>query len=176
MLRHASDVVSEGGLLLTRLGGAESEELGKRLAVLGILVDTELDVLAESGVELVELLRSSAISLKSSRVFLTMFLLDDLHDLVLLESLTRQVERKILRVDDTLDEAEPLGNEVGGIVSDEDTADVELDVVLGLLGLEEIEGSTLGDEEDGAELKLTLNREVLDSKVVFPVVGERLVE
>ncbi len=93
-----------------------------------------------------------------------------------MKSLTRQVERKILRVDNTLDEAEPLWDEVGGIVGDEDTADVELDVVLGLLGLEEIEWSTLWDEEDGAELKLTLNREVLDSKVVFPVVGERLVE
>lgn len=47
---------------------------------------------------------------------------------------------------------------------------------LALLGLEKVKGSTLGNEEDGTELKLTLNREVLDRKVVFPVVGERLVE
>lgn len=101
---------------------------------------------------------------------------NNLHDLVLLKSLTRKVEGKVLRVDDTLDEAEPLRNEVSGIVSDEHTADVELDVVLGLLGLEEVERSALGHKEDGLELKLTLNREVLDGEVVLPVVGERLVE
>jgi hypothetical protein len=86
-----------------------------------------------------------------------------------LKSLTRQVERKILRVNNALDEAEPLGDEIGSIVGDEDTANVELDVVLGLLCLEEIEGSALGNEEDGTELELTFDGEVLDSKVVFPV-------
>ena len=48
--------------------------------------------------------------------------------------------------------------------------------VLGLLSLEEVEGSTLGDEEDSTELKLTLNREVLDGEVILLVVGERLIE
>ncbi|KAH4032898.1 hypothetical protein HBH64_129420 [Parastagonospora nodorum] len=77
----------------------------------------------------------------------------------------------MILVDNTLDEAEPLGNEVGGVVGDEDTADVELDVVLGLLGLEQVEGSALGHKEDSAELELTLDGEVLDGKVVLPVVG-----
>ena len=36
--------------------------------------------------------------------------------------------------------------------------------------------SPLGDEEDSLELELTLNGEVLDSKVLFPVVGQALVE
>ena len=36
--------------------------------------------------------------------------------------------------------------------------------------------SPLRNEEDSLELKLTLNREVLDGQVVLPVVGERLVE
>jgi hypothetical protein len=49
---------------------------------------------------------------------------------------------QILRVDDTLDEVEVLGDEVLTVVHDEDTADVKLDVVALLLGLEEIEGST----------------------------------
>lgn len=176
VLGHASDVVLEGGKLITRLGGVESKELGEDGSVLGVLVDTKLEVLGEGAVELVELLLVLGDLLEELKRLLDDVLLDDLHDLVLLESLTRQVEREILRVDNTLDEAEPLGDEVGGIVSDEDTADVELDVVLGLLGLEEIEGSALGNEEDGAELKLTLNREVLDSEVVLPVVGEGLVE
>ena len=34
----------------------------------------------------------------------------------------------------------------------------------------------LGDEENGLELELTLDREVLDRKVVLPVVGQALVE
>ena len=55
-------------------------------------------------------------------------------------------------------------------------ADVELDVVLGLFVLEEVEGGALGDEEEGAELELPLDGEVLDAEVLLPVVGEGLVE
>jgi hypothetical protein len=36
--------------------------------------------------------------------------------------------------------------------------------------------SPLGNVDDSLELELTLDREVLDGKVVLPVVGERLVE
>ena len=32
------------------------------------------------------------------------------------------------------------------------------------------------DEQDCLELQLTLNREVLDSQVVFPIVGQALIE
>jgi len=176
VLGHASDVVLEGGDLVEGLGGVEAEELGELGTVLSVLVDTELEVLAEGSVELVELLAVLSDLVEELKGLLDDVLLDDLHDLVLLKSLTGQVEGKILRVDNTLDEREPLGNEVGGIVGDEDAANVELDVVLGLLGLEEIEGSALGNEEDGAELELTLNGEVLDTEVVLPVVAERLVE
>merc|ERR1712137_1087573 len=176
VLRHAGDVVLKGGEVLARLGGVVAEELGKDVAVLAVLVDTKLDVLGESSVELVELLLVLGDLGEQLKGLLDDVLLDDLHDLVLLESLTGQVEGQVLGVDHTLDEGEPLRNEVGGVVSDEDTADVELDVVLGLLGLEQVEGSALGDEEDGAELELTLNGEVLDGKVVLPVVAKRLVE
>ncbi|KAF3067006.1 hypothetical protein CFAM422_009005 [Trichoderma lentiforme] len=176
VLRHAGDVVGQGGHLITRLGGVEAEELGKDATVLGVLVDTKLEVLGEGAVELVELLLVLGNLLEELQRLLDNVLLDDLHDLVLLKSLTRQVEREILRVDNTLDEAEPLRDEVGGVISDEDAADVQLDVVLGLLGLEQVKGSALGNEEDGTELELTLNGEVLDTEVVLPVVGEGLVE
>ena len=109
MLWHASDVVSEGGGLVARLGGVEAEELGKSLAVLGVLVDTELDVLAEGRVELVELLLVLSDLVEELKGLLDDVLLDDLHDLVLLEGLTRQVEREILGVDNTLDEASHSG-------------------------------------------------------------------
>jgi hypothetical protein len=128
VLGHASDVVGERGGLVARLGGAEAEELGEGRTVLRILVDTELDVLAEGAVELVELLTVLGDLIEEFERLLDNILLDHLHDLVLLEGLTRQVEGEILRVDDTLDEAEPLGNEIGGIIGDEDTADIELDV------------------------------------------------
>ena len=112
MLRHAGDVVSERSHLIARLGGVEAEELGKSLAVLGVLVDTELDVLGEGSVELVELLLVLGDLTEELKSLLDDVLPDDLHDLVLLEGLTRHVEGKILRVDDTLDEAEPLRDEV----------------------------------------------------------------
>ncbi|KAK1237457.1 hypothetical protein MKX08_003082 [Trichoderma sp. CBMAI-0020] len=176
VLGHASDVVGEGGQLIARLGGVEAEELGQDATVLGVLVDTQLEVLGEGAVELVKLLLVLGNLLEELKSLLDNVLLDDLHDLVLLEGLTRQVEGEILRVDNTLDEAQPLGNELGGVIGDEDTADVQLDVVLGLLGLKQVKGSTLGDVEDGTELELTLDGEVLDTEVVLPVVGERFVE
>lgn len=45
-----------------------------------------------------------------------------------------------------------------------------------LLGFEQVKGSTLRNIEHSLELELTLNREVLDGKVVLPVVGDGLVE
>ena len=44
---HASDVVLEGGQLVSGLGGMEAEELGQLGAVLSIFMDTQLNVLAE---------------------------------------------------------------------------------------------------------------------------------
>jgi hypothetical protein len=106
-----------------------------------VLVDTELDVLAESLVELGEVVLVLGDLGEELQALLDEVLADDLQDLVLLEGLTGDVEGEVLRVDDTLDEVEVLGNEVLAVVHDEDTADVELDVVALLLRLEEIEGS-----------------------------------
>jgi hypothetical protein len=93
-----------------------------------------------------------------------------------LEHFTGDVEREVLRVDDSLDEREPLGDELITVVHDEDAANVQLDVVLLLLGLKHVHWSATGDKENGAELELTFNREVLDREMVFPVIGEGLVE
>lgn len=59
---------------------------------------------------------------------------------------------------------------------DEDSADIQLDVVALLLTLKQIEGGALGDEENGLEFQLSFHREVFEGKVVFPIVGEGLVE
>jgi hypothetical protein len=176
VLGHSGDVVLEGGKLVGRLGGVVSQELGKSLSVLGVLVDTELEVLGEGSVELVELLSVLSNLVEGLNQLLDNVLSDDLQNLVLLQNLSGQVKRQVLGVNNTLDEAHPLGDQLLSVISDEDTLDVKLDVRLLLLGLKEIEGSSLGNEENGSELELTLDGEVLDSKVVLPVVRDRLVE
>lgn len=123
------------------LSREEAQELSKLAAVLGILVDTKLQVLAERLVELVEVVLVLSDLAEEVHALLDNILADDLEDLVLLEGLTRDVEREILGIDDTLDEVEVLGDEVLAVVHDEDAANVELDVVALLLGLEQIKGS-----------------------------------
>ena len=157
-------------------------------------MDTELDVLAESFVELRKVVLVLSDLGEQVHALLDEVLANDLQDLILLKGLTGDVEGEILRVDDTLDKVEVLGNEILAVVHDEDATDVKLDVVALLLRLEEIEGSPLfwtlarfqrigvekhiplGNEENGLELELTFNGEVLNGKVLFPVVGQTLVE
>lgn len=52
---------------------------------------------------------------------------------------------------------------------DEHTPHVELDVVFGFLGLEKVERRALGNEKDGTEFQLTLNGEMLDGQMIFPI-------
>ena len=167
-------VVLEADLVVTRLGSVEAEEIGELGAVLAVLVDTVLEVLGEGLVEFLVVFLVVGDLSEEFDALLDQVLADDLQDLVLLEHLTRDVEWEILRVDDTTDEVEPFGDELLAVVHDEDTSDIELDVVSLLAGLEEIEGSALGDEDDGTELELTFNGEVLDSEVFFPVVRDGL--
>mmetsp|Transcript_36274 Transcript_36274/g.82669 ORF Transcript_36274/g.82669 Transcript_36274/m.82669 type:complete len:537 (-) Transcript_36274:669-2279(-) len=176
VLLHARDVVLEGGLVLTGLGGVEAEELGELGAVGGVLVDAELEVLRELLVHGLVVLGVLGDLSEHLEALLHDVLADHLQDLVLLERLARDVEGQILRIDDTLDEGKVLGAELLAVVHDEHTAHVQLDVVLLLLLLEHVEGSALGDEEHRAELKLTLHGEVLHGKVVLPIVGDGLVE
>jgi hypothetical protein len=79
---------------------------------------------------------------KEVDAFLNDVLVNDLEDLVLLEGLMGDVERKILRVKNTLGEVEVLGDEILAVIHDEDAADVELDIVALLLRLEEVKGGT----------------------------------
>jgi len=123
-------------LLLARFGGVEAQEFSELAAVLSILVNTELDVLAEGLVELVEVVFVLSNLADEVEGLLDKILADNLENLVLLEGFARDVQREILRVDDTLDEVEILRNEVLAVVHDEDTANVELDVVTLLLRLE----------------------------------------
>ena len=132
------ELTLERSHLLRGFSGVEAQELGELAAILSVLVNTELEVLAERLVELVEVVLVLCDLGEKVHALLDEVLADDLEDLVLLKRLTRDVERKILGVDDTLDEVEVFRDEILAVVHDEDTADVELDVVPLLLRLEQV--------------------------------------
>jgi hypothetical protein len=94
-------------------------------------VDTELQVLAKRLVELGEVVLVFSDLAEDVHALLDDVLANDLENLVLLEGLAGNVKREILRVDDTLDEVEVLGNEVLAVVHDEDTANVSSGQILG---------------------------------------------
>ena len=77
------------------------------------------------------------------KTLLDQILSDDLEDLGGLDELSRNVKWEVFRVDDTLHEVEVLGDEVVAVIHDEDSSNVELDVVLFLLRLKEVEGGTI---------------------------------
>jgi SpoU rRNA methylase family enzyme len=108
-------------------------------------VDAELEVLAKGLVELGKVVLVLGDLGEHVHALLDDVLADDLEDLVLLERLARDVEREVLRVDDAADKVEVLGDQVLAVVHDEDAADVELDVVALLLGLEQVKRRPLGN-------------------------------
>lgn len=132
----------EGNLVINRLCRMETQEFSKFAAVLGILMNTELDVFAEGLIELLEVVFIFSNLREQIHALLDDVLADDFEDLVLLECLTRDVERQVFRIDDTLDKVEVLRNEVLAVVHDKDTADVEFDIVALFLALKQIEGCT----------------------------------
>jgi len=134
-------------LFLCGFGRVEAEEFSELATVLGILVNTELDVLAEGFVELGEVVLILSNLADEVEGLLDKVFTDNLEDLILLESLTRDVEGKVFRVDDTLNEVEVLGDEVLAVVHDEDATDIKLDVVALFLGLEKIEWGTVDMNE-----------------------------
>jgi hypothetical protein len=130
-------------LLLARLGRVEPQKLGKLTPVLRVLVNTQFDILSERLVELCKVVLILRNLLEHVHALLDDVLSDDFEDLVLLEGFSRDVEGEIFGIDDSFDEVEVFGDEVFAIVHDEDTSDVEFDVVALLLGLEEIEWCTV---------------------------------
>ena len=132
-----------------------AEEVGNLLPVLRVLMDAQLEVLGKGFIELgIVVLVFSDFGKHFEALFHNIFL-DNLEDLVLLESLTGNVEGKILRVHNTLDKVKVLRNDLFTVVHDEHTADKQLDVVELALLLKEIEWGALGDEQNRLELQLT---------------------
>ncbi len=107
-------------------------------------MNTELDVLAEGLIELLEVVLVLSDLRKHIHALLDDVLADDFENFVLLKGLTRDVERQVLRINDTLDKVEVLGNKVLTVIHNEDTADVEFDVIALFLALKQIEWCTRG--------------------------------
>merc|ERR1711865_1160158 len=160
-LLHGDNALIEGDALVARLGSLVTQELSNLDAVGGVFVDAELDALAELLVELLVVVLLLSNLSEHLEAFLDQVLFDDTEDLVLLERLTRDVERQVLRVDHALDKVQPLGHQLVAVIHDEDTTHVQLDVVALLLRLEEIERRAAGHKQQSAELELTLHAEVL---------------
>jgi hypothetical protein len=140
-------------LLVRRFGGEEAEEFSEFAAVLRILMNTELQVLAERLVELLEVVLVLGDLTEEIHALLDDVLADDFEDLVLLEGLTGDVEGEVLGVDDALDEVEIFGDNVLAVVHDENAANVEFDVVALLLGLEEVEGRAVNTTVSSGQTK-----------------------
>jgi hypothetical protein len=154
-----------------------TEELSKFVLAARLrIMDSVLQVLCERFVEFVIVFLVFSNLIEEFKGLLDNVLANDLQDLVLLKGFTRNVKREILRVNNSLNESEPLRDQLLTVISDEDTTNVELNIVHLLSALEHVEWSPLGYEKDSTEFKLTLNREVLDSQVVLPIVSDALVE
>ena len=132
----------EGNLFINGPRRMETQEFGKFAAILGILMNTELEVLTEGLIELLEIVFVFSDLREQIHALLDNVFADDFEDLVLLKCLTRDVERQVFRIDDTLDKVEVLRNEILAVVHDENTADVEFDIVTLFLALKQIEGCT----------------------------------
>lgn len=122
---------------------------------------THFEILAELLIELLVVVLVLADVVKQFHTLLDEVLADHLQDLALLQCLSRDVERQVLRVDDAFDEAEVLGDQLLTVVHDEHPTHVQLYVVAFLAVLKQIERSSTWNKEQSTELKLTFHREML---------------
>merc|ERR1719265_1448788 len=139
-------------------------------------MDSKLHILPELLVELLVIVLLLSYLGEHLQAFLHQVLLDHAENLVLLKSLARDVQWKVLRVHHSLHEAEPFWDELVTIVHDEHSADVKLDVVALLLALKHVKRRAAWHKEERPELELPLDAEVLHRKMVLPIVREGLVE
>lgn len=83
----------EGNLIVNGLCRVETQEFSEFTAVLGVLMNTKLDVFSEGLIELLEVVFIFSDLREQIHALLDDVLADDLEDLVLLKCLTRDVER-----------------------------------------------------------------------------------
>jgi hypothetical protein len=139
-------------------------------------VDSQLQVLRKLLIEFLVIFSILYNLLDHLKALLCDILLNHLQDFIMLQELSRNIERQILAVNYPLDEAQILGDKLLAIVHNKDPPDIKLNVVLLLLSLEKIKRRSLGEEKDGFELQASFDGELLDMKVLLPVIGELLIK
>lgn len=85
----------EGDLVINSFRRMETQEFGEFATVLGILMDTKLDVFAEGLIKLLEIVFVFSDLREQIHTLLDDVLADDFEDLVLLKCLARDVERQV---------------------------------------------------------------------------------
>src|SRR6185295_5261635 len=125
------DILLERTLLA--LGRGEARQAQQFLAALKVLPDAFLDHGAERVPDLYERFRLPLAEAFQLRYHAAGDGLADLGELrIVLQHLARDIERQILAVDHAADEAQ-IGRQDIGVVGNEDTADIELDLALARL-------------------------------------------
>ena len=99
---HAVHILLEANLLVARLGGVESQELRNLGAIGAVLMHTKLQAFAKCFVELLVIILLLCNLCEHLQALLHEIFLDHSQDLVLLQSLTRDVQWKIFRIHHTL--------------------------------------------------------------------------
>lgn len=153
-----------------------AKKISDFLAVLAVFVDTQLQVFGELGIELGVVFGIFCQPVEKLEALLDDVLANDLQDFALLKHFTGNVEWEIFRVYHALHEVEVFWNEVFTVLHDEDSSDIQLDVVLHLPILKKVEWSSSRYKEQRTKLELALDGEMLHCEMVLPVIGEGLVE
>merc|ERR1740121_1631565 len=162
-LLHAVNILLQADHLVSRLRSVIAHQLRDLGTVGGVLVHAQLEAFAELLIELFIIVLFLSDLRKHLKALLNEVLLDHAQNLVLLQRLTRDVQRQILGIHYTLHEIEPFGHQLVAVIHDEYAAHVQLDIVALLLGLEQVEGRTARHEEQSAELQLPFDAEMLYS-------------
>ncbi|KAL0403173.1 UNVERIFIED_CONTAM: hypothetical protein Sradi_1958100 [Sesamum radiatum] len=93
--------------------------------VLAVLVDTQLQVLSESVIELVIVLFVLCNLVEHLNALFSQFFLITFRILFLLQHLTGDVKGQVIRIHNTFDKSKVLGNELFTVIHDEDPSDIE---------------------------------------------------
>ena len=172
---HARFDIGEAGEAFDA-GGFEADEIEEGFAVGVVAVEAFLERAVVFGDELQILLGLVGRDvLEFGEDFFDAGGADAGEDAILLEDFAADVEGQIFAVDDAADEAEVLGEQLFGVVHDEDAFDVELDADL-VLGLVEIERGFGGDVEERGVFEAAFGAGVEPEERVLRVAGDGLVE
>ena len=89
---------------------------------------------------------------------------------------SKGLKKIVWKSNNYLDKVEIFWDQFFAVVHDEDTSNIQFDVVLLFLVLKQIEGSSFGNKQECTEFQLTFNAEMFDGQMFFPVIGQGFVK